>query len=73
VFKKTMILTLAVLFLLISTIVHADPEGPTFADLVELYPEMLSEDLDNYTYTIEEHGIDYYLVKIDGTWWIVKA
>jgi len=71
-FKKTIILILSVLFLSLSSINYAS-DPPTFEDLVAIYPEILFEDLENYNYTIEDHGINYYLVKINGVLYIVKA
>ncbi|MCK5051945.1 MAG: hypothetical protein KAS53_09500 [Candidatus Cloacimonetes bacterium] len=70
-FKKTIILILTVLFLSVSSINYAS-DPPTFEDLVAYYPEIQFEDLNNYNYTIQEHGIDYYLVKIDGEIYIVE-
>ncbi len=72
-FKKTIILILSVLFLSISSLTYSDPDQPTFEDLVAFYPEILFEDLENYNYTIEDYGNDFYLVKINGVLYIVKA
>ncbi len=70
-FKKTIILILSVLFLSLSSINYAS-DPPTFEDLKSFYPVILYEDLDNYNYTIEEYGIDFYLVEIDGVTYIVE-
>ena len=70
-FKKTIIIILSVLFLSLSTINYAS-DPPTFEDLIAFYPEILFEDLDNYNYTIEKQGGNYYLVKVNGVTYIVK-
>ena len=72
-FKKSLIVILSVLFLSISSLTYSDSDQPTFEDLVAFYPEILYEDLENYNYTIEEHGNDFYLVKINGVYYVVKA
>lgn len=70
-FKKTIIIILSVLFLSVSSINYAlDP--PIFEDIIAFYPEIIFEDLENYNYTIEKHGDDYYLVKVNGVTYIVK-
>lgn len=71
-FKKTIIIILSVLFLSLSTISLVALDPPTFEDLVAFYPEILSEDLEGYNYTIDEYGIDYYLVRIEGVVYIVQ-
>ena len=70
-FKKTIIIILSVLYLSISTVSFAS-DPTTFKDLVGLYPEIQYEDLGEYNYTIEEIGNDYYLIKIDGEYYVVE-
>lgn len=72
-FKKSLIIALSVLFLSISSFIYPDSTPLTYEYLVTIYPEILFEDLENYNYTIEEHGNDFYLVKINGVLYIVKA
>lgn len=72
-FNKSLIVALFVLFLSISSFIYPDSDPPTYEYLVTLYPEILFEDLENYNYTIEVHGNDFYLVKINGVYYVVKA
>ena len=71
-FKKSIIILLSILFLSISSLIYSDPDTPTFRDLIIFYPEILFEDLENYDYTIEDHGNDFYIVKINGVTYIVQ-
>jgi hypothetical protein len=70
--KKSLIIILSILFLTISSLIYPEPDQVTFADLVAYYPEILYEDLENYNYTINAHGSDFYLVTINGVTYIVQ-
>jgi hypothetical protein len=71
-FKKTILIILSVLFLSLSTINLVALDPPIFEYLKPFYSEILFEDLENYDYTTEEIGNDFYLVKINGVIYIVQ-
>ncbi len=67
-FKKTIILILAISFLSISAIVQASSADPS-----ELYPHMSFEELENYEYVIDEYGPNYIVVIVDGKIYYVET
>ncbi|RLC51139.1 MAG: hypothetical protein DRI23_05645 [Candidatus Cloacimonadota bacterium] len=69
-FKKNLVVALTIVILFISVLTYAGPL--TYEDLKGLYPEMTWGDAQQYEYTIEEYGPDYYLIEIEGTWYLVQ-
>jgi len=72
-YRKSLVTILIVLFIFVSSLIYSDSVNQTFEDLAAFYPEILSETLEDFNYTIYEQGDDYYLVEINGVTYIVKA
>ena len=70
-FKRNLVVAFTIVILFISVLANAGPL--TYEDLKGLYPEMTWAEAQGYEYTIEAHGIDFYLIEIDGVCWLVAA